>query len=403
MGYIGSSALAIGAAVAVVLAIIIAFHDLALERLRKYCTPTAEEAEWAAAYVEISDDDVDVLEYGEEQLGGAESFLEEPEGSLLTGLWDGRIVRLLNERQLQHVASTGVHYGTACSLERQKRESTRCSRPLGLQFASPPTKGEKTINLVVCDGWRGLLEVPVPSWEQAELGTHPTPPSATRELLKGRGSAQLHIANAITEKVDGKFFVTDSSARSDAGRFGLIAFEGASTGTGRLLSVDLTTDTAEVVGDGIPFANGAVVTYDRSGVLVSALSARQIRFYPISPQSSTESGWRPVVTLPIPPDNITRVQVERKQLYAAVSYTAPFLPPFVGNCEAGSLLQQLRAAAWTAFNRVVMRLLPSSFFDMLIKVGASRSKRGGQVILFDEEGRIYRWLSRQSSHFVKFA
>lgn len=114
--------------------------------------------------------------------------------------------------------TAGVHYGTACSLERQKRESTRCSRPLGLQFASPPTKGEKTINLVVCDGWRGLLEVPVPSWEQAELGTHPTPPSATRELLKGRGSAQLHIANAITEKVDGKFFVTDSSARSDAGR-----------------------------------------------------------------------------------------------------------------------------------------------------------------------------------------
>lgn len=42
-----------------------------------------------------------------------------------------------------------------------------------------------------------------------------------------------------------------------------------------------------------------------------------------------------------------------------------------------------------------MRLLPSSFFDMLIKVGASRSKRGGQVILFDEEGRIYRWLSRE--------
>lgn len=49
------------------------------------------------------------------------------------------------------------------------------------------------------------------------------------------------------------------------------------------------TDTAEVVGDGIPFANGAVVTYDRSGVLVSALSARQIRFYPISPQSSVSS------------------------------------------------------------------------------------------------------------------
>ena len=194
MGYIGSSALAIGAAAAVVLAIVIAFHDLALERLRKYCIPTPEEAEWAAAYVDVSDEDVDILTYGGEQLGvkfrctrshpwqlttgncvlfsprhgcfrpkrrgeicyivaqrhaegscndpgggstndclcrpgrigfsffatacmlyhtcavlqGAESFLQEPDGSLLTGLWDGRIVRLLTERRLQHVASTGV-------------------------------------------------------------------------------------------------------------------------------------------------------------------------------------------------------------------------------------------------------------------------------------------------------
>lgn len=69
MGYIGSSALAVGAAAAVVLAIIVAFHDLALERLRKYCIPTPEEAEWAAAFVEVSDEDVDVLSYGEEQLG----------------------------------------------------------------------------------------------------------------------------------------------------------------------------------------------------------------------------------------------------------------------------------------------------------------------------------------------
>ncbi|CDJ56396.1 hypothetical protein EMWEY_00018210, partial [Eimeria maxima] len=113
MGYLGSSALAIGAFAAVLLAIIIAFHDLALEKLRKYCTPTAQEAEWAAAYVEIDEEDVDVLDYGEERLGactllyvyvcvgvwwcrgvsgwGAESFLEEPEGHLLTGLWDGRI------------------------------------------------------------------------------------------------------------------------------------------------------------------------------------------------------------------------------------------------------------------------------------------------------------------------
>lgn len=68
MGFIGSSALAIGAAAAVVLAIILACHDLALERLRKFCLPTPEEAEWAAAFVEIAEEDVDVLSYGEERL-----------------------------------------------------------------------------------------------------------------------------------------------------------------------------------------------------------------------------------------------------------------------------------------------------------------------------------------------
>lgn len=217
---------------------------------------------------------------------GAESFLEEPEGYVLTGLWDGRIVRLLSERRLQHVASTGafaplclhlfivalngkrrrgrifaslvarrrsrmfsllgcslysvfllsplcapgcpvafrhsagVHHGSSCSLEKQKHESTRCARPLGLQFASSPKKGDKILNLVVCDAWRGLLHVPVPSRQQMEMGTPPTPPSSTRELLKGKDSAELHIANAITEETNGRFYVTDSSSRSDAGRVG---------------------------------------------------------------------------------------------------------------------------------------------------------------------------------------
>lgn len=41
---------------------------------------------------------------------GAESFLEEPEGYVLTGLWDGRIVRLISDSLLQTVASTGLCY-----------------------------------------------------------------------------------------------------------------------------------------------------------------------------------------------------------------------------------------------------------------------------------------------------
>ncbi|OEH78040.1 strictosidine synthase domain-containing protein [Cyclospora cayetanensis] len=407
MGFIASSALAVGAAAAVVFAIIIAFHDLALERLRRFCIPTAKEAEWAAAYVEVADEDVDVLSYGEEELGGAESFLEEPEGFLLTSLWDGRIVRLLTDRKMQHVASTGSHHGVSCSRDRQKRVETRCSRPLGLQFASTPRKEDKTFSLVVCDGWRGLLQVSVPSSQQIEAGVPPTPSSHARQLLQGANSQSVFIPNAITEQVDGRFFVTDSSEHSDASRFGLIPFEGANSGTGRLLSVDLQMDTAEVVGDAIPFANGAVLSYDRSGVLVAALNPREIRFYPLKPANSQD--WKLVKTLPVPPDNLTRVPVNGQRLYAAVSFGAAFLPPFFVNSDADGLWQQLRAAAWTALSRAtrpykpfplfggllfpVMRLLPASFFDFLIKFGARKSKRGGQVLLFDERGKLHKWLS----------
>lgn len=112
----------------------------------------------------------------------------------------------------------GVHHGTACSLEKQSDESTRCSRPLGLQFASAPTKGDKNYNLLVCDGWRGLLHVAVPSYQAVEQGAKPTPATSTKELLKGENSAVVHIANAITEETNGKFYLTDSSSRSDAGR-----------------------------------------------------------------------------------------------------------------------------------------------------------------------------------------
>ncbi|KAL8273502.1 hypothetical protein Esti_002568 [Eimeria stiedai] len=406
MGLLGSSALALGAAAAVVVAIVVAFHDLALERLRKYCIPTQEEAEWAASFVDIAEADVDILSFGEERLGGAESFLEEPDGSLLTGLWDGRIVRLLSDKTFQHVATTGRHHGHSCSLKKRE-EATRCSRPLGLQFASAPKKGDNAADLVVCDAWQGLLRVSVPSRVSLEKGAGPTPPSEAKLLLQAEGSATPHIANAVTEETNGRLYVTDSSARADAGRFGVIIFEGKKRGTGRLLSVDLKTDKAEVIGDQIPFANGAVVTYDKTGVLVSALTPCQIRRYPLKPKHTQD--FEVFASLPVPPDNLTRIEGKGKRLYAAVSYAAPFLRPFVSHGEADSLLDHLRASAWTALSRItrsfrpfpvfggilfpVLNLIPSSVIDMLVTWGALKSPRGGQIVLLDEQGKLYKWFS----------
>lgn len=77
--------------------------------------------------------------------------------------------------------------------------------------------------------------------------------------------------------------------------------------------------------------------------------------------------WKVFATLPIPADNLTRVSVKGRQLYAAVSYGAAFVPPFVfKSAEADSLLEQLKAALWTAVNRAVRPFKPFPLFGGFI-------------------------------------
>ena len=73
-----------------------------------------------------------------------------------------------------------------------------------------------------------------------------------------------------------------------------------------------------------------------------------------------------MLTLPIPPDNITRVEVDGKQLYAAVSFGAPFLPPFVWSSDGDGLLQHLRSAVWTACSRALRPSRPFPLFGGIL-------------------------------------
>lgn len=43
----------------------------------------------------------------------------------------------------------------------------------------------------------------------------------------------------------------------------------------------------------------------------------------------------------------------------------------------------------------LMNLLPGSVFDMVLNYSVRRSPRGGQVVLLDGKGQVYRWLSRK--------
>lgn len=395
------------ASIAVVLGTLLRAQEGKIVRiLREYCNPTSQEAEWLAAFEEVRDDDAKLLHYNN-TIVGPETLLPEPEGTILTGLWDGRIVRLLDELHVQHLATSGAQHGDECRPFYQRDPAKRCSRVLGLNFETQPQRGDKDRVLVLCDGWRGLLMARVPSQGEVDKGAAPTHPEEMRELLKGDGHYIIRIPNGVTEALDGHHYMTDSCVHSDAGNLGLIFFEGSTSGCGKLLKVNVKDDTAELVGKGIPFANGVVPTHDRRHVLVSALNARQIRKYPLNPE--TFDDWSVLAHLPINPDNLSRVTIHGEKLYTAVGFRDLFLPPFSILTESNSLLHQMAAAASTAWKRFVREYLPlprlggnlmpllfavpARYLNNLLERVARRSSHGGQVAFFDEEGKIVKWLS----------
>ena len=76
--------------------------------------------------------------------------------------------------------------------------------------------------------------------------------------------------------------------------------------------------------------------------------------------------WKLFTSLPVPPDNLTRLEVNGKRLYATVSYGAPFLPPFVTSSDSDGLFDQLRAALWTALSRATRPFKPFPLFGGML-------------------------------------
>ena len=103
---------------------------------------------------------------------GAESFLEEPDGYLLTGLWDGRIVRLISEHVYQHVASTGksclssVHVYILGHMQLSKQVADRVFLPLPLSLRAPlwslvqPGTAEASIYSLLSSPWPAVCITP---------------------------------------------------------------------------------------------------------------------------------------------------------------------------------------------------------------------------------------------------
>lgn len=197
---------------------------------------------------------------------GPEDVLVDEQGRLLTGVDDGRILRLSDEgRRIDVVAETR-------------------GRPLGIELLGDG-------RLLVCDARAGLLAV--------------DPESGSVEPLVTAGAVAatrpLNLCNNAAVARDGTVFFTDSTQRFGLEHFMADLLEHG--GTGRLLRRDVSGEVTELL-DGLQFANGVALSADESYVAVAETGSYQIR------RVWLDSGRSDVLVdnLPGIPDNLSTGQ-----------------------------------------------------------------------------------------------
>ncbi|AEF41111.1 SMP-30/gluconolactonase/LRE family protein [Hoyosella subflava] len=167
---------------------------------------------------------------------GPEDILIDDRERIYTGLLDGRIVRID-----EHAG--GVE--TIASLP---------GRPLGIEF-----HGED--ELVVCASDKGLLKVDIATGNYTAL----------TESVDGRN---VRACNNAAVASDGTIYFSDSSTDFDvpSWRREMIL----KLGSGRLIRRD-PDGSAQVIADGLQFANGVALCVDESAVFVAETTTRSLR------------------------------------------------------------------------------------------------------------------------------
>ena len=186
---------------------------------------------------------------------GPEDVLVDPDGRVLTGVADGRLLRLdPGGRHVEVLADTG-------------------GRPLGLEWLPSG-------DLLVCDARRGLLSVSVSTGELTEL------------------AGGFTFCNNAAVAPDGTVYFTDSTSG-----IGIDHWKGEllqHSGTGRLLRRGLGAEVTVLL-EGLEFANGVALTPDGLSVLVAETTAYRLTRYSILDGTSDVL----VDNLPAFPDNIS--------------------------------------------------------------------------------------------------
>jgi sugar lactone lactonase YvrE len=168
------------------------------------------------------------------KLNGPEDIAVDNDGTVYSGLEDGRIVKISPEGDVKSFAETG-------------------GRPLGLQWGP---RGD----LIVADGVRGLLSVNPKGEVTVLVPRAETVPLELADDLDVSSSGLIYFSDATGPEVQMDYYQDLMIHRP----------------MGRLLRFDYYTDELEELLTGLYFANGVALSPDEDFVLVSEMSEYRI-------------------------------------------------------------------------------------------------------------------------------
>lgn len=244
---------------------------------------------------------------------GPEDVRIDSQGRILTGIEDGRILRITLHGDATPVVETVADTG---------------GRPLGIAVVDDST-------LLVCDSERGLLKVDVDSGDVSVL------------VAEVEG-VPLNFASNVVLARSGRIYFTASTTRF--GFHDYLADLLEHSGTGRVLVLE-TDGTVRTLVDGIQFANGLVVSDDENRITVSETGSFRLACYRRSGDDFVPD--KDVVSnLPGFPDNLSvdddLVWISLANPRVALFDAAARLPGFVRKL-AYSLPESVRAGSSTTW------------------------------------------------------
>lgn len=215
------------------------------------------------------------LEWWAKQLIGPEAITIAPDGALLAGLKDGRIVKL----------KVGV--------DTPEVLADTHGRPLAMEF-HPDGR------LIICDAHAGLLAMDANGRLEVLATTH--------------GGVPFKFVDDLAITKDGVIYFTDASARHSIEQFTEDLLEHQQTG--RLLRYVPATKELTRIAEGFSFANGVALSEDESFVVVAETGSYQLwRVW----LKGEHAGRKELFTDSLPgfPDNV-RWSPSRKGFWVAI-------------------------------------------------------------------------------------